>query len=347
MDHGWGVCQLWAKSRYGKSSLARSLVVRMAQYRPVICIDFYGDWTGIGDYNPYINLPHINPKHDSDIPMRVERLKVIFNPSFGISDFTRDSDWLGWGLPEQASKAVGEIARCKQAHNNNPEKFGEILNKLPTDEVEADEFARKYAKDGLSPRYVFPQSKQSALVRWQYLSGFFDAPRDIDHYGELLRRHKHIVINFNLQDDPNRGIFKARAFTGKILSQLSDTMPESDISYLQKYSPLIVLEEADKLLPRMPEGQESTVMNEVMEIGLKQQRTGTSLMLITQDPDLLDPRIARMYHSKIMGKVPSDVPDATLTKNLWWHPEANYRQFVLLKENGTHEIFEPDFCPCK
>jgi hypothetical protein len=80
---------------------------------------------------------------------------------------------------------------------------------------------------------------------------------------------------------------------------------------------------------------------------LKLQRTGTAIVLITQDPDRLDRNIARQYHCKIMGKVPPKTINEDLTFDLRWEVGRNYRQFVILRENSTYEIFAPDFCPCK
>lgn len=345
VDHGWGVTQVWAKPRYGKSSMAKTLIVRLADQRPLIAFDFYGDWKGMGKFNWDVTNPNINPNYEYTNPERIDSLIVLNNPSFQISDFQYATDWLSWGFPKEGAKAIAELASHEELHHDDVDRFDELLRALPTNDQESRYFKTQYP--GTKINHIFTASKLSILTHWQYLRDFFLEPRSVKHWGEFLRKHNQVVVNYNLMNDPHLGIYKARAFTGKILSQLKEEIPGTGISYLEELHPFIILEEADKLLPPLPIDDESSVFNEVIELGLKLQRTGTALLLVTQDPDRLDRDIARMYHTKIMGKVPPGTPDQKLTEKLQWDPTKNYRQFVMLNENGNWEVFVPDFCPCK
>jgi hypothetical protein len=324
----FGVHFLFAKSRTGKSALAKHMICQIAKHRPCLIFDYRGEYGGLKYRNALA-------EHQFCIPDLVS----ISNFGFKLSDF-EPQDFLSLGFTEAALSPIYMITQELTAHNNDPQAVFDILCNLPTGDEEVQAFNRDYGMFNLKMQYpIHEMTKRSLLRRFHDLLDWFIGPESdrtyIANWGEFIMNNPHVRINLNIEREEQMA--EARATCGIILRQL--------VPYLKRLNPVILMDEFDKLAPAIP--PESMYMpsslSYLLQYALKFQAYGVVLIGITQDERLVYEGLRRNWHSKILGKG----CETTFTGKLHWDYDKGIRQFIYLNENTNFRVFEPDIAGCK
>lgn len=336
VDLPFGVKLVIAKTRYGKSSLAKHITVKVSKYRPVLIFDFKGEWThSLSKYN-------WKDMYKTNVDI-IPDLEIVNDFGFYISDFATQYWWYHLQFPPFACQLLASLSQLTDVHQNDPVEFGKLLSSLPSSNTEVAKFnAQLGDSEFYLEKRVAEATLMSILNRWTVLHNFFLDPSDEDSvhivdWGEYFSKHRHLLVNFKLvrkQDD----IHKARVMGGKILGDI--------VPYLNKLHPFVVFEEADVFVPNEQYGD---ILNPTAELVIdyvkKYQKFHVSCMFIFQDEKQFSRVCYDGWHQKIMGRVPSNNEDYKLTEDLIWKPPS-YREFIMIDENGRFQRFEPIIACC-
>lgn len=339
-SRSWGVYLLIAKSRFGKTTLAKNVTSHLAsEGRRILIFDCYQDYTHIN--NPNYNFPMGTvPRYVKGVP----NLKIIKNFTLPISDFNNPADWISLGFSfDYGAGLCSIIASRIGLHNDDPDQFEAILSRLPRTDEELPMFNNLYSDYGLKLSGRIPEPAINAIRnRYSFVKNWFWDPKNDDRlvvdWKEELLNH-NLVVDLNLFRDEN--VSKIRAFVGCILRQIKPILP--------RVKPFIIVEEADKIAPNIDLGSVyyyPSSLSHLIEYTYKLQRWGVSLLFISQDEKLMSQEIAKGFHQKILGALAPDAKDFQLTQGLRWDPEKNVRQFLILNENNQYTKFKPywPFC---
>ena len=339
-DRKFGVTFFLAKSRYGKTALAKHIVVKVSKYRPILVFDYLGEWKGIGEYN-----------WRSPYPDKCEDLTVLENFGFKISDFTSSYWWSALGFAPSASDIISYFANLIQLHYDDPRLFEGLLSKLPTSEDEVGRFNTEFSEFGIPPlpaRFAEP-SITSIKNTWSTIKDIFIDPNnddgqfhitdwEVNDWGQFFYEHPHLIINLQLnRTDYDK--FKARILVGRILQDIAP--------YLSRIKPLIILEEGDVLAPSWRANISGPSLDELIEYSKKYQKMGVSMIYICQDQRQVNEDCYEGHHQKIMGLVPRGNEHFELTEKLRWYYDSNYREFVMVDASGRYVRFVPIKSCCK
>lgn len=321
----FGVHVIGAVTRYGKSTVLKNLYVHIAAVRPVIILDYLGEHS-LSKYPNFLS----EDRNSRGIPDLVE----IKDFKFKISDFDKAADWRSLGFAEKGSLLMVDLARRKEKHGNDPVRFTEILDDIPTQHQHVRHFEQKYGFTIPMYQSVIVDSCRTNLA-YLVTSDFFAQPDDAAlDFGKMLFIYKHININFGLD---KAEIHKARAMAGKILEQLENVIGMFPIP------PCIIIEEADVLAPRINEKDQIAIMSSLqmlIKFVLKLQKKHIELFFVVQDPYNLSPEIMGNYHTLILGQLPPNSMYFDLTRKLKWDIDNNYREFLFLRKGVSgYDIF--------
>jgi len=342
VDKGtYGVVIFCASTRYGKTELSKILYVKLSKFRPVIILDFAGE-------HRFSKYPNFLSKDDIAC---IPGLYKVNNIVFKISDFSSTADWFSLRFPEFASKLLANLAyNFRDIHEDNYEKFLDLCRDLPSSGEELARFTRKYNRTDMYK--IASATKDSIIGRIMLLDNFFYDEEKIlsgeqvyiASWGELLKKKKYLHINLELSKSAY-DVMKGRAYVGKILEKLAT----KDFYYLKMLNPLIVVEEADLLAPKLTaDVVEYSSLYWLRRYVIKLQKYHVSLFFITQDLDLLDKTIVNNYHDQFLGNMENVPPELTkIISKLRWNDLINYREF-LWRHKGRWEniIFYPEEIPC-
>jgi hypothetical protein len=340
----FGVNIIAAVTRYGKSSLVKSLYTQISKHRPMLIIDYRGE-----------HINSIYPNFSSNHNMTAVRdLKIVENMGFKMSDFNNTSDWASLGFSDRACPLLSELSVRTDIHENVPEKLYEMLIELPSNNKALQEFNNKYT--GVGEGFTLQAALNSASVnsiitifRYAMNGGIFITDEQIERgekvyipdFGLFMLKNQRVCVNLKM-NELDEGI--ARAYVGKLLERLSP--------YLQMIKPLIVMEEADILVPNIDVGFNTpSSLIQVMQYVIKLQKYHPELLLICQDLGRMNTTIVGNSHNKILGQLPDMGYSAMYkeyTSHLRWDIDENYREFVMLRTgDNKSEIFVPFDCPCE
>jgi len=334
----WNVVLVEARSRYGKTVLLKNMVAQIAETRPVVIFDYLGEWKGI-QYPNWSASKHRLNKWTTYLHRGINDLTVVEDYLFWISDFKRPIDWITMGAPAVSAKYLALLASNEDLHGNDVDEFHRIIQELPENQKEFEEFKRNYGSyfegssgvDGPLP----PQTRKAIVNHWglSIRSLFEGEGRHINDWGKLLRKHPKLLINLKAST-PN-GQYRARVFTGKIVEQMEWVFPTEN--------PFIVVEEADVIIPHIDEGAEEAYSTcyEFLKITLKLQKYGCPVCYIVQDRNNLFKPIWRNFHILIQGHLPFGANDMFGANKLRWNPRTNERQFLMVEESGKKTRFKP------
>lgn len=329
--NAFGVNIVVAPTRYGKTALVKLLYVKIANlaHRPIIVIDYRSE-----------HKESEWPNWDSKDSMYCIPFKTIENFGFRISDFDSHIDWQSLNFPPQTSMQFARLAKHKEAHQDDPELFKEMLADLP----QYDNMMTKFEQ-----RWGFALSRPVHKEVYKALQGFAEFEHifcsekskliEINNWQAMVWKHKHLHICLNIAREDDK--LKARAYVGKILEKLSDA------SFLRIIRPVFVFEEADKLVPNVSAEDRNSPSSLlwVQEYVLKLQKYHPELFFITQDLHLLDSMVVSNFHTMILGGNQKYHPS---TQYLRWDSSRNYREFLLINKGQREtKIFVPEDCPCK
>lgn len=347
----YNVVFIIAKPRYGKSVIVKNLYSQISEDRGLIIFDYQGE--------------HSDSKwgnwRSKGKTAFVPDLYTVEDFGFYMSDFDEMADWVSMGFSDKSAPLLMELLKFTNIYQNDPFVFLEMLRDLPSRDYQIDYFNEKYNKFGLQFRDRIHDSTKHSMISAMnnvVYSGliippetsvnydqYADGRRHIEEWGELAGAHWHTNINLNIVTGGS--VQLARAGVGKILSHI--------LPYLRELRPLIVVEEADYIVPNG--GDESvTSLYQLRHYVLKHQRTGVELMFISQDPNLLDQFTLMGGTIWIMGPhTPSFATNAMLDETntkynqeiihqLRFDKETGLREFALMiaGDGGKYEIFRAD-----
>lgn len=344
---GYGVIVVVARPRYGKSVICKNLYVQQAQHRNLVVFDYQGE--------------HMDTKWgnwDSPDVAFIPGMKILENFAFYINDFRQFTDWVSMGFKESAAAIILDLLQYQDLHMNDPYYLKWLMTLLPTRDDDLIKFNETFKDAGLTRDVRVPDATKMGMVNHMDRvlgSGLLIAPVDtenwktqspgvehIDNWAQLMQDNNHIVINLNMQSRGSVAI--AQTLVGKILDEILPIMPYT--------KPLIVVEEADFLAPNMPE-ESITSLIMLRAYALKHQRTGLKLMVITQNPNMLDQELLQASTTWIMGH-----HDASYaSSNALDTPTHSYmdvikglkfdfphdREFAIMEAGnaGRYQIFQP------
>ena len=329
----YGNILIFARARYGKTTIAKIIACQVSEFRPVIIIAPYfdtADWYGLKYLNKYA-------EYKRSIPF----LKCINNFSIKLSKFKDYDDWISLGFPDVAGKIMEKLVKFKNLHNDDPELFAQLLNELPKTDKELPFFNNHYQKDGLTfPARIAEATWQSINTKFDLVKWLFWYPDDtryfIEDFGRIFLLHPHVLID--LEEDYE---YKTRAYVGIILKDLKPL--------LKTLQPLLIIDEADKIAPDIRDLMYyPSSLNEVMEYKNKYQRLGVNMILLTQDSGLLFHDLKVNPDFRILGQIETQIHGVSqeLIDKIYYDPDRNIRNFVLINENKSYSMFRPIKCPC-
>ncbi len=349
----YGVTIILARPRYGKSVLATNLYVQIAEKRRLIIFDYQGEHSNS-------QFPNFRSRDKSAM---IPDLFTLDNFGFYMSDFDEIGDWISMGFSEKAAPELLRLLGYDEIHKNNPYKFLDLLHDLPSRDDMIAWFNQEYEQYGLQYKTRINDSIKNNIVRSManiISSGLVIAPihskewkeyspnkRHVRDWGELAQKYPHLNINLDIVSGGS--MYLARASVGKILEKL--------LPHMKYLRPLVVLEEGDLMAPAG--GDENlTSLYQIRSYVIKHQRTGVEIMIISQDPNLIDtfvliggivwimgPHTSNMVTASLLDD--KDTSYAQIVQMLHSDRALNQREFVIMEagNNGRYEIFEPcDAC---
>ena len=350
-DYGFGVIIVIAKSRYGKTIQVKNIYTQMAKYRNLIIFDYIGEHSSS-------RFGHWRSRDDICF---IPDLYTIENFAFYMTDFDQFLDWKSMGFTDNVIPIIRRILEREDLHQNDPLIFLELLRALPISGSEVEEFLKIFPEFSTIDPMNY-SSKLSVVTRFEALwdsrliipvmgtenhRKYSPDMIHIEDWPEFVRDHPHLNINLNLAT--SNAELTAKASVGKILEKL--------LPALYELKPVIVIEEADKLCPNTGFSDEfdSSSQKQLREYCIKHQRTGTKLMFVTQEPDLLDKNTLKAGKTWIFGvHTPNadthsvlDDPDfdygRVVIKKLRHDVDKGWRDFGFIEtgRGGKYKIFAP------
>ena len=333
-----GCTILGAIARYGKSIVAKTIYSQIVDYKKVIIFDYAGEHSE----SQWINF------FGDRLRTCLVNVKEINLSSFGffVSDFDKQSDWLSLGVPDVSARLCATMSGWVNAHNNEPKKFLELLDDLPVKDFGVPSFNEKWSLTGEQclKRAISDSTLKSLSGRLHMLltRDFFvslDNDKVRPDFRRLVLENDVVLINLDLAD-ANVDLAVARAVVGKILEQLFSP------SFLLQVHPLVVVEEADKLCADDGSGFDYSSLFWLKEGVRKLQKFNLELIFIVQDFTQISRSIVDNARVCILGQM-SGINNRWFesTKRLGWLPEGNYREFLLVLDGRSVDVFVPMVSP--
>ena len=348
-----GVWIILARARYGKSVEVKNIIAQKADVRTVVIFDYQGE---------HGNIKYPNFRSE-DIVNCIPTLKTIDNFGFYLSDFVNVLQWVSMGFRDTQATLILQLLLYEKIHKNIPTKFLELVTELPHKEDQLEEFNIKYKGEGLvmtSPIHYSTKQSIIAGIKRCIDTGYFIPPvesqewikegrgrQHIDDWGKLIREHKasHIHINLAITTDGDPTL--ARTAVGKVLEQLAP--------HLRTIRPCIFIEEADFVIPNVPEEVPITSLFYMFQYVMKLQRTGVEVMVVSQDPSLMSQSIVSAGVHFIVGHhVASQATSSLLNEGegnyirdivqkLIFDKQLGIREFAYIEPGdvGRYKIFRP------
>jgi len=321
----YGVTPIIARSRAGKTNIVKIILGAIGnEGRRLIIFDVYRDYVKLGKMNV-----------DSDVPISVPNIKVVGRFAFPISEF-QEIDYLTLGFPKFAAGTMAILGiQHKRMHQDDPERFYELLQMIPSNHEEKRAFAEKF---GFWTEELFSTTKKSMLKRFEQMKDrmIYD-PNGTTPYIDAKTIQEY-ALKYNLIFDMYEfggEEEKLRVYVGMILRMLRPT--------ISKIKPLMVLEEFDKLCPLPYESFVPSSFFEIRDYAIKLQRHGIHILAITQNQNLINPSVMENWHQKLQGKV---AYKDQFSDNLKFYEDFNVREFAIIDANNKPYVFNPPIAPC-
>lgn len=328
----YGVIPVLGRSRFGKSALMKLITYEIVKLgRKIIVIDPFSEWGLIDKYNFSAESPR---RIDPELIYKIEK------PRFKISDLNKTEYWRALNFPEVASRVVVNIAVREEVHGNNIEKFSMILNDLPTNNSELDSFNSKYPEISLKARLA-DSTKNAAISAFEFSSGFF-LHEGVDEepfkmpFDQILDIHDVVYIDLGLK----RGTSRAHA---SLLSAI--ILDLIGIENIERFHPVLILEEADYIVPAENLVEYSLSRNKLIEYSKKFQKFKVVLFFINQDSTSMSNNIIDNFHQKLLGCLTYD--DRAMKGLERFRRFLKKRQFIYVPEDGKPIAFRTRDCPLR
>jgi len=318
-----GVIGVFAMSRWGKTSIVSSILLGMQEdtkafRRNVIVFDFGSEWAK--------NLT--NPNNQSENPSRLWDYIDVKNFTFKFSSFNTKYHWFSLGVADKASMILAELARRTDLHNDDPQMIQMYIDSIKNHSVTREFPQLKLASKDIR---AYDACVASFETYKRYFHGF-NKLEPIDWKQTILDNKVTIINLVNLPPAIKK------AYAGAILKEISHP-----VSFLKLIEPLIICEEADKLFPRS-DGSEGEVpplsVVTMKDYGLKYQKYGVALLLITQDDRLIHGDISKHITDLLLGPQVrgSTYYDVAKGVDFNWKENVNHKVWLMKTREENHFI---------
>ena len=326
----------------GKSSFAKDFTVQAAtQGRPLCVFDHVGEWAR--------SVTRRNPRADK--PMILKDVGVYRDYTFKISSITVAGDLIGLGFTENSAQMLcAIIAGLKDWHEDNPDKFLQALEAVPTTNDDLAEFNARFDEQGI--RLSMPlhtEVKRNMLNRWNQISGWFwhpDDTRPIFDFKEEWLRHQCIIIDLSLEEinefgeRVRTGIPEKSAFAvGQILRQIA---PIHRIKH-----GIIVEEEMWNLCPPVKDTfAMPSSLSETIKLVTAYPKDNIVFIGICQDESQIDERVTKMMTTRVLFQCNGEGYAYTLAKRNRFYRKTGYREMLWFENSHNYDYVIPNEACC-
>lgn len=265
----------------GKSYIG-SLVLSQLLHRNIIIFDYEGE------HHKRLRQSPAKSEFPSWWSPTIYR---CFDPYFNFQQMGR-FDLMGLNIAEGGALILSELAKVDECWD----EVKKMIYELPTTrgrKGEPDkviEYNKKWSTRLREP--IIAPTKQSLVIKMPILDEIFGTGGELYYLPDLIKDFKHISLDFSFKGMQEAGLSRARLFFGKFLEQIWD--------HLYEFSPVIFVEEAKIVAPNLNEGETFKSHSKLNEFQLHQRRrTGSMLICVIQDEELLSKSIKNTYAFKI------------------------------------------------
>lgn len=339
-----GCVGFFARPRYGKSSIAKHLFVKILNNeldRTGIVFDFGGEWAHSIMY----------PNWKSDSPMSLSEVKVVKNFTMKISELSM-KDWLMLGFTGQSARWMWYFAtKGKFYHKDIPEKFENMLNEVPFGQMSQQfyKWNENFPKCPLN-KPLHNAVPQSIVDKYMMLMDLFWNPKKkgqtyIADWERFLSENRVIIFDLKCESATFRDEWQGHC-TGYIMIKMKP--------YLMKYKPIMAIEEADSKLSsrnKSRDEKESTIILSSTKQGIyyakKLPKYGAQLWLISQNPNDIHEEIINNITIAIVGSLDGKNRYMDKAKKLQYNLDRDYREFYYIDNvRKMYMRYVPDIACC-
>lgn len=319
-----------AMTGYGKTLMVRNLLTELED-RQII---------GFDSRKEHKNLSRINFKNKEGRGNAITDLLYIDEFGFKIEDFQNEFDWEQMGLQVSGARICAEAAKKTYRHKNNLDKFLEIISEIPTKGKNSEFFmtlmSLKSKLKNLRGNFVDNNAiditdKNPDKIRYT------GNPFYISDWKHFIRKHKHICINFNSENNP----MKAQLFAGKILNEIKTALTPKNPS-------VIFMEESHFLYPAYFDSENIPYSsNMIYQYAKTKHKDAVKLIYITQYPHQIAESaldeikwffIGKLENVKGYGKIDEMLKQSS---KLEYNPQSDYREWICYSPSyNTKFIFK-------
>lgn len=327
----YGIITVLARSRQGKTAMLKNTAFTLwYEGRKIIVFDPFGEWATVSQYN-----------FDVDFPDKVIDLCLIENFAFKISEMRNPFYWAQLGFTGKAINYLLMISERVDLHNDEPEKFFEIIQDLPANPGDIRLWNAKYPSMPLEAS-LHEATRKSIIENTHFIKRFFfnpvnDERVNIEDWEEKIQNSQFIVINFGVTEDTQ----KVREQTNLMCAIVMDKIGYHQI---EKYHPCIFFEEVDYFAPNENQMPFSYSREKIDEFNRKKLRKGVFLFYINQVHDTIARTIVRDKFQLILGAIAK-------TDSIWNELGKNYynilqkqRVFLYKTEEGQEYLMTTINC---
>lgn len=330
----WGFLLIEAMPRYGKSALAKNIVVQISKFRKIIIFDYNNEWIN--------NITRYNM--DSPYPDKLVGYKILKDFTFNLLDFTNESDFVSLGFSDIQARIVCSIIKdSAHMHKGVISEVDLILSAIPTNEYKYKAYNEKYGTHLLTK--INDATKTSIITRWSTIKEYFwlgpTDQRVIYDFEKEISENDHLIVSlFFKNSEVSTNL--ARAYTGKLMEKMKDTW--------EKYKPFVIVEESSALFPNYTSEIQLSSNLQMYNLVSRCPKLGVSVMLLCQHQNQLYVRLLENVHQRITGIVQKPTAEPQYEVKLEYDPERNIREFIYMDvgctpNNFRYDVFRPAI-PC-
>lgn len=306
-----------AMTAYGKTLLVRNLMTQLSDRRII----------GFDSRKEHLNLKRMNCINIDGKGDCIPDLLYIDEFGFKLKDFTNPVDWENAGLNPSGARICANAAEKVARHKNDFEKFMSLINEVPTKGSNAE-----FHSTMLSVKSKLKSIRRNFVDEHAVDITYSDADRIrytenpfyISDWKYFVRKHNHLCINFNSENNPA----KAQLFAGKIMNEIKTILKPNEPT-------TIFMEESHFLYPSViSEDNVPYSSSMVYHYAKVKHKDAVKLVLITQYPHQLNESALDEVKWFFIGKLENIKGYSKLdelfrmTSRLDYNPLINYREWL-------------------
>ena len=328
-----------ARPRVFKSALAKSLTVRVSNFRRVIVFDYNGEWSrDVVDYN-----------WGSQEPARIVNVQVYKNFTFKISTFKNPQDFISLGFSKDSCQYLKILINDGYSYyEDDVEKFEVMLKMLPTSSNAKNDMLTAWKES--FPRLDLPTllhfgTKSNLLNHFLFIRDWFwqgkKDTRPLYDFCKEMRKDQHAIIDLSLGEE-GTNTNHARAWCGAVLRQCRG-------SY-ERIRGFFVFEESSVLAPNMYQATEDewpSSLVEIRDMVVYFPKKFVSCLFLCQNERQLHGEITSFYHMKCICMGEGQGEEYVIAGNgAEWNYDVNYRKVLFWEANREWKFFHPEISVC-